>query len=262
MGKLSKILLFINKLSSRNLTRPALLIRLAIALVGFTILVFVARVWISRQPVRSISISGTKLISSEEIRSSINDSLLINVPKNAINMDELRKKISENPYVAESLIKEGVQSLDIQIKERYPIAIVYDELGETHYTDNFAAIFPFRVFKEFGNLPIISGVFVNGKLDSLGLRGAISAINEMKKEENLYLYSAVSEIKYTANNKSYVLFDGETGTKIYLGGYDNLQNKIENLNKFYHYNATGAIRRAIAYIDARWNGEVVIKYQS
>lgn len=259
MGITGKILNILNKIGNKPISKPKLLIRLAFILIGFVGLIVAAQAWNSTQPIKEVVITGNTLIPCSEISKSIADTI-INIPKNQIKYDVVKRNIASNPFISETYIKEGIHTLDIEVKERLPIALIKDEIGELCYVDCDAALLPYRLFKEHSDLPIISGVYNGLKVDSSALRGAIILINETKNQENQFLAKLISEIIYDRNLKEYIIYTSDSGLKIYIGSNSDLSDKLYKLESFWQTKLIGKNTTNLAYIDLRWNSQVIAKY--
>lgn len=248
-------------MSKSGANKPALLLRLAFVLICFAVLIFLAQLWNSAQPIKSISISGTSFLSPAEVKAAIDDTAIINVPKNKIQYDRIASKLKSNPFIAETFMHEGIHSLNIEVKERNPIALLANDYGELMFVDKDALILPYRLFRSAIDMPIISGVYNGEKLDSNALLFALNILDEIKSPRYEFLFNFISEVHYNMNTGSFDLFTSDSGTKIIIGNMDNMGEKISNLYDFFQYKFSNQQSRYIKYIDARWTGHIVAKYQ-
>lgn len=254
------ILKAIRKLLSGNVSKPGLYIRLAMILIAFVCLILFARIWNNGQPINSISVSGISLIPESEITNAVKN-IVINVPKNKIDMSKINHILSSNPFVVASYIKsDGIRSIDIEIIEREPAALVKNEDGELSFADLRSAVMPYRLFRQYSDLPVISGVYHYGELDTNALKNAVVILNELKQEENIELYKLISEIKYMPVKKQFMIYMADDGTKVLLGSASELSDKMANLYEFWKSKSSNPSIAGMQYLDVRWNGQVVAKF--
>lgn len=262
MQKLGKILHFFGELGKKRATKPALLLRLSIVLLGFAVLIFLAQLWNSSQPIKSISISGTSFLSPAEVKGAIEDASIINVPKNKIKYDRLASQLKNNPFIAETYMHEGIYSLNIEVVERNPAALIANNYGELQYVDKDANLLPYRIFRSIVDMPVITGAYDGDRLDSAKLVAAVGIINELKSSKYSFLYNFISEIHYNKKYESYELFTSDNGTKILFGNTDNLEGKLNNVYEFFQYKIGNIKDKKIKYIDARWSEQIIAKYEN
>ncbi len=262
MRKFGKILQFIEELSKKRATKPTLLLKLSAILIGLAVLILLAQLWNSSQPIKSISISGTSFLSPAEVKGAIEDASIINVPKNKIKYEDLASKLRGNPYIAETYMHEGIHSLNIEVKERNPVALLANNYGELQYVDKDGQLLPYRVFHSVVDMPIITGVYDGEKLDSAKMLSSISIINEIRTARFSFLYNFISEVHCNLKLKSFELFTSDSGTKILLGNTDNLQAKLSNIYDFFQYKIGNIKDKKVKYIDARWAEQIITKYDN
>ncbi|HPP39568.1 MAG TPA: hypothetical protein PK498_04640, partial [Candidatus Kapabacteria bacterium] len=63
MKVIRKIVKFLGELSKKKVARPKLLLRLSVVLALFALLIFLAQLWNSNQPIHQISIVGTSFLT-------------------------------------------------------------------------------------------------------------------------------------------------------------------------------------------------------
>jgi len=256
MKLFKNILLAIGKRSKES-RRPALLLRLSAILIGFVVLILLAQLWNSTQPIKSVTISGTTVLSAAEVKEDIDDTAIINIPKNKIRYDVIANRLRTNPYIADTYMHEGIQSLNIEIVERSPIAIIANNYGDLKYISADGIILPYRLFRSAVDLPIITGVYNGEKLDSTALNYCVNIIQELKNPKYGSLNKLISEVNFQHNGRTINLFTSDTATKIKIGNVNNISDKLQTISMFFNYKLTNSA--AFSYIDARWSNHIVAK---
>ncbi len=256
MKWLKKILLAIGT-RSKDAKKPALLLRLSAVLLGFVVLILLAQLWNSTQPIKNITISGTTILSAAEVKEDIDQSAIINIPKNKIRYDIIADRLRTNPYIADTYMHEGIQSLNIEIVERSPIAMLSNNYGDLKFVSSDAMILPYRLFRSAVDLPIITGIYNGEKLDTTALLYCVNIVKELKNQRFGSLYNLISEVNFQIKDRTVVLYTSDTGTQIKIGTIDNLTEKLNSISLFFRYKLTNS--SSFSYIDARWSNHIVAK---
>lgn len=257
----NKILTLLTKMGVKNgATKPKRLLRLALVLIVFALLIFAAQLWNSSQPIKSISISGTSYLSAAEVKAAIDDKAIINVPKNKIKYKKIVHGLKTNPYIAETFMHEGIHTLEIEVVERNPVAIIANSYGELSFADKDGKILPYRLFRSYMDLPVISGVYRGDKLDSSALAASIQVVRKLNDSEKSFLANLISEVSFNLDKRTISLYTSDAGTKIILGTTGRLENKLSSIAQFFKHRLTKP-DKDLLYIDARWDGHIVAKYK-
>jgi len=259
MRLFKKIIMFLGESSKRKATRPSLLLRLSVVLAFFAILIFLAQLWNANQSIRQISIVGTSFLSPAELKAELDEVSIINVPKNKINYTELARKLKENPYVEETIMNEGINTLTIEIKERQPIAIFADNYGKIKYIDANGVILPYRLFYSSIDLPIITGVYKDELLDTLNLLAGLNIIKQARSQKYNLLNNLVSEVHFNRLTKEFILYTSDDAKKIIFGKNDNIEEKLMKLNDFLKFQLNFSGKADYTYIDIRWKDKIIVK---
>jgi cell division septal protein FtsQ len=259
MKVIRKIVKFLGELSKKKVARPKLLLRLSVVLALFALLIFLAQLWNSNQPIHQISIVGTSFLTPAEVKAEIQDAPIINRPKNEINYAELAKRLRQNPFIENTYLSEGINTLTIEVKERQPVAILVDNYGKLRYVSSDYSILPYRLFNTYLDIPVITGIYKDELLDSLALRNAIDIINHIRAYSNTLLISLISEVHYSKNSREFILYTSDNSRKIIFGGMENIEDKIMNLHDFLKYDLQYNAKREFSYIDVRWKNSVIVK---
>jgi len=259
MKVVKKIVKFLGELSKKKVARPKLLLRLSVVLAIFALLIFLAQLWNSNQPIHQISIVGTSFLTPAEVKAEIQDAPIINRPKNEINYAELAKRLRQNPFIENTYLSEGINSLTIEVKEKQPIALLVDNYGKMRYVSYDYSILPYRLFNTNLDIPIITGVYKDELLDTTALRSSIDIINHIRSNSNSLLISLISEIHYSRDSREFILYTSDDTKKIIFGGTEDIEDKIMNLHDYLKYDLQYNGKKDFSYIDVRWKNRVIIK---
>ncbi len=216
--------------------------------------------WYKIQAIQNIKISGNTILTNSEINNIIS-SEIINVPQEGINLFQIKEKLKSNPYIADADVwfnSKGI--LGIEITERFPVAIVINPRGETEFVDKYGTIIPYRLYKEFSDLPIITNVYFNGKVNNGALLGALLIVDGMQNTMPQY-NNLISEIRYDNKNRSYELHLADSNLPILFGRTDNVADKLEKLYTYWKTHlSTEMFNLKIQRLDVRWNDMIIVSY--
>ena len=217
--------------------------------------------WFAKQAIKNIKVSGNTVLTLGEINTLI-DEQIMNIPNEGINLTEIKNKLITHEYIADAFVwfnSKGV--LGIDIKERVPVAIVVSYNGEIQFVDQDGAVFQYRFYKEYTDLPIISNVYdgKTKKIDKVALFGALEIINGIQNSSNS-VDKIISEIKYSPKNKDYTIFLTEMRLKILFGRAENVIEKLNKINDFWKENVLSeAAKNNKRNFDVRWANTLIVK---
>ncbi|ROL62044.1 hypothetical protein D9V86_02815 [Bacteroidetes/Chlorobi group bacterium ChocPot_Mid] len=219
-----------------------------------------ANKWSSKQSIQSFIITGNKFIPTEELLGNV-DSALIDCSRDELELLDLKDKIVKHPFVMSSFVmQKGANSIEIEINERKPVAILIKNDGSLCYSDFFGNILPYRLSLKFCGLPVLRNFFVNGILDSAGLKDAIEILKEIRKPEFAKISSIISEIEYQKGSFNFISSD--YSYPIIFGCANNIKVKLEILDDFYNNAFFELDAKDIRYVDVRWNERIIVQTNS
>ncbi len=182
-------------------------------------------------------------INKHEIIEKINtiDSI-VNVDIKKIKTNEIEKIIARNPYVdkVDSYITINGNLL-INIKEKQPIIRIYNNTGSSCYIDDNGDFFQSKI----GYAPrvIIANGYINKKLttitgninDSIYNNSVYRKLYELTQliNNNKLLKAQINQI-YVNSKGNFDLIPELGNHLIRFGSFDNVKNKIRNLDAYYH----------------------------
>ena len=241
----------------KSKTKPVLVF--LFLLVSLIVLSFFSVNWYKSQAIKNVKISGNSILSNLEI-SELIEKDIANSSVDGIDLLQVEHKLQQHDYISTAKVwfnSKGI--LGIDVKERYPVAIVVDNLNRLSFVDNEANLLPYRFHKEFSNLPIISNVFNNSKINKSAITGALLIVDEL--ESNKYnLKNFISEIIYVSNNIGYKLFLSDPALPIIFGKTNDISNKLDKLHIFWKNKLlASSFDNSIKGLDIRWQDIVIVQ---
>lgn len=213
--------------------------------------------WSKEQEIKSVTVSGSSLISSNEIEQELSDTL-VNHKRGFIKLQNIQKLLKQNPYIRETYITHNnLNELQVELKERVPSALLELENGELAVLDEELSVLPYKIFDNFPDLPIIKGIFFKGQIDSAAINGAITILNQVAASSSPALQTNISELKYNRENNTYQLITSLEGIKVKLGNLENIDVKIDKLDAYIKESLTNPEMRTAKYLDLRWSNHII-----
>ncbi len=233
-----------------------LILNFILLIVGIGAIVLFAVKWANEQKIKSVSVSGNDLVPHNDILSEISDTLL-NKSNSNIKLKNIEKLLKQNPYIQESYIThKNLNEIKVEVKERVPVAALVLENGNLAFIDAEINILPYQLYHNMPDVPIIRGVFSNGRIDSVGIIGCLVLLAKLNSENFGYLNSLISEIDYNINSKNFNLVSSETGAIIILGTINDLEHKINKLDSYWKFSLVSSVNKP-KYIDLRWSNHII-----
>lgn len=224
---------------------------------GIIALVAVANRWMAKESLHGVRVIGTVVMDTAEVlkQAAIPDSVRVQ----RLNLKEIEERVADHPFVEKAAAYYGGDGqLVLEIDERSPVAVTM--IGETPvYLDAAAVILPFRFGVAAPDVPVVSGLVVNGKLDSAKGLEAIG-VTESLRQYNEMLYQRVSEVRRGPTGEyTLVLTDG--GVPVIAGKPEEIAPRLPKLEAFLNrVSATEGTAKAKS-IDLRWDGQVVVRWK-
>lgn len=196
-----------------------------VLLVLFTIILILSSPLFS---IKDITVSGVSKLTNEEVIST--SGITTNVNIFALNKLKAKKKILENPYVADVYIKRNYpNNISIEVKEKVPTFMI--QFANSYiYVNNQG--YMLEISTEPLNLPVLLGIKTDlsnvkpGKrLDVEDLKKFNILIQIMDITKNFELNTLISRIDIT-DSSDYIVYMDSEGKKIYLGDAIDLNTKI------------------------------------
>lgn len=236
------------------------------AIVG---LVLIANRWSAREGVRQIRIVGRRILDSSEIVQSAG--LPQGISLQRLDLAEVERRLTSHPFIARAAVYRGENgTLVIEIAERAPVAVTFVD-GAPQYLDSSGVRLPYRFSSAGFDVPVISGILspVAGadtasmvpaiRIDSARVREALGVSAAIRTFDE-GLFRQISEIRREPNGE-YTLMTADGAVPVRAGRAVGIESRLSKLDLFLAttFNAEGASRAA--YIDLRWEGEVVVRWR-
>jgi hypothetical protein len=213
--------------------------------------------WIETTRISKVSVAGANLIPPKEIIESVGQSVL-NLEKKEIDLNKVRNLTISHPYISECFAEyKGKGILQLDIVERIPAAIILLDNGNIEYIDRTASILPYRHFSNIENLPVISGISQNGRIDIMTLRKISGLLRSEEFNKNKILNNSISEINFNSSDRTITMVCAYGKLSIIFGKIEEIDEKFHKLSGFINrfFNITGY--NNFKYIDLRWNDRIV-----
>jgi cell division septal protein FtsQ len=242
------------KLSNKPQRKIKSIFILSLGFICFLLLLYFSSNWINSKPVKTVIVLGNEIIPTHEIINQIdthslssNDFLL-----------SIKSNVKTHPYVQNSIIShKQLDEIDIEVKEKKPLAMILNDLGEPFLIDRYNNILPLKNYKNCLSLPILRGIYDFGTLDTVVLSYFYQILDAINTKNEMVNY-IISEIIYDKNINSFCLFSTDYGINIYLGNCNDLESKINKLNDLLTEKRNLINFSKLDYIDLRWKNLIAI----
>ena len=181
------------------------------------------------------------------------------IPQNTVDVERIEKVLKENPFVLDAETFIGADNtVQIDIQQRIPVIRIIDKMGASYYFDMdgnkmpTSKHFTARVLVATGNISPHTPEFMERKNHPLKQLFDLS-----KKLLTDDLYQPMIEQIYINNKREYILAPKLGNQKIFLGKYDNIDIKLENLKIFYEKAIAHEGWRKYKSFDLSYKGQVV-----
>ena len=244
--------------SSMRLNRSRLSGWLLVPLVLSTIALFVcAAQWKDSLVIQKVEVEGARILAAKDIVSLTNIK-----PQTAmyhIDLFEAQQRLLAQPMIKAACVTRLLtNALHVAIKEREPIA----SLGgtELRYLDSEGVLLPRQATTVQFDLPLITGI---AGLDTVqfgrvvGDPEIVQAIEVIQTGQSTGFHHAISEVNMN-NGGDIIIYSTEGGVPVILGRGD-VMRKMLMLETLWGNIAKKDSLVQIEYIDARYDGQIVVK---
>ena len=247
-------------------------ILLLIVVVILIVVAIFANKWRNIVELDKITISGNYTLTKQEILNfaKLNEDSVVNIEE--LNLKIIQDRVSKNPEIKKVFVSKVPPSeLKIEIIEKRPVALLNSD-NELKLIDEELEVFSFKNFQKIYDLPVITGYSTGGirAPDSMknvnNLKTALFIIlNAYQKSKTLY--NMISEINI-ADSSKIIVYSNEKSVQFYFPRYSdknindkNYQRELMNtLVKFNAFHIQTNVKENISYVDLRFNGQAVIKF--
>ncbi len=184
------------------------------------------------------------------------------IPAHALKPKQLEQFIGRHECIASAEVYlDALQNLHIDIKQKSPIVRVIDIEGNQFYLDEngdrigVSPHYPVRVPVATGYLPAIRGIQLSAR-DRLYYKSLVALAKIISRDS--FSNALVEQIDMDANGE-FVLIPKIGSEKIYLGGVEMLQDKLDRLKLFYRENMGRQGWNVYEIINLKYKGQVIGK---
>lgn len=227
-------------------------------LVGAAIaLVAVANRWSARESLQKVTVIGVKVLDTAEVLKQAG------IPEDAtirkLNLKEIEERVLAHPFIVMAAAYYGGDGqLMIEIDERSPVAATV--IGSTPvYLDTRAVVLPFRFGVAAPDVPVLSGLVVEEKLDSVKALEAIGVATSLQRHGEM-LYRRISEIRRDEAGE-YTLFLTDNAVPVIAGRPEEIVPRLPKLEAFLNTVLAQEGAGKAMSIDLRWDGQVVVRWK-
>jgi len=202
---------------------------------------------------------GNNLILPEDIVKTVVKKFgpLKGVPIDLVDMRSIEEFLSTSPYVKEASVFLGANgNLTLSIRQRMPILRIVDNHGTHWYIDADTVRMP--VSRNFtARVPLVNGDFpVTNDVRTWPVQSLFDIAFVL--QDNEFMGSLIDQIYVESKDKIW-LVPRLGPSKILIGSSDELEDKVERIQKFYKKALPSTGWDTYAFIDARFAGQIVAK---
>ena len=202
---------------------------------------------------------GNNLILPEDIVKTVVKKFgpLEGLPVDMVDMRGIEQFLSTSPYVQDAFVFLGSSgTLTLSIRQRMPIMRVVDNRGTHWYIDTDTVRMP--VSRNFtARVPLVNGDFPSTTDVKAWPIQSLFAITLML-QENEFMGSLIDQIYFESKERIW-LVPRMGPSKILIGSTDDLEDKVERIQKFYKKALPSTGWDTYAYVDTRFAGQIVAK---
>jgi len=225
-------------------------------------LIVFANVWKSSLRVSRVTLEGNRIVEANELFQ------LAQVRRGSliydIDLKAIQRNLLSQCYVKEATVERNLPStIQLTVVERTPIALV--NRPDIVYLDEDGVILPHSISKALFDLPVLSGVKLDGTVSfgsTLKDARAMEALQILQaaKLVNNELYHLISEIQIRADSDM-VFYTAEGGVPV-IFGEGNIADKLVRLDAFWDQVIRQRGLQNLQYVDLRYDDQVVARWST
>lgn len=237
-------------------TRKKLVVQMVFLSFVLISIIFLSYKWFSNKTIKNVTVSGNMILDTSDIFSNIDK--LSDYSNKKIKLDTITKQVNKLPYVAETHVTHKTDDeINIEVKERVPIALLFDEQGNPTYLSQDVKVLPYKIIQNYSDLPLIRNIYRGLALDTTAAAFAVDIVKTLMKEDFAKLNSSISEIIYNRQENQFYLLANSNPVKILVGNAINIEAKLNKVQAFLMEPEINM--KKIKMIDIRWNNQVVVQ---
>lgn len=226
---------------------------LAVTIAAIGVFAFLSSRWASNSSVKKVTVQGNTFIPENEITDRFEVS---SYPETQIA--EIQEKTLEHPFVDEACVTHNrVEQINVEIKEKTPVAIMISSTGDPVYVDSKGSVLPYRIYDKFKDIPVLRNIYTDGNIDFaafLRMRELLEALNGIQTKD---IKALVSEIIYDKKTNEFQLITSDSGVPVLLGFGSEIVANVKKLASYLRYKNKREYEKKLKYIDLRWRDQVV-----
>ncbi|MEX0601902.1 MAG: FtsQ-type POTRA domain-containing protein [Bacteroidota bacterium] len=240
--------------------RKKLILRFSLLVVGGVGLVVLANVWKSSLTVDRITVSGNRVVDTNEILQ------LAQVTKGVrledVDVREVRNNVAGHYFLKEVVVERDLPAtIKITVIERTPLAMITGE--EILYVDEEGMVLPHSISEEVFDLPLVTGLGAASLeagmlIERDDFREALEIL-VAAKAINRELYHRVSEVRLR-DGGDLLLYAAEGGIPI-IFGRGNVVRKLVQLEVFWNEVVVRQGSGRLQQIDLRFEDQIVVRWK-
>lgn len=242
--------------------------KIIVAVAAVLTLVVVANRWGASEALEQVRIIGRVVLDSSEImeRAGIG----AHASLRSLDLRSVESKIASHPFLSRvAVYRDSQGTLVVEVTERTPLALCVLG-GSPVYLDSQAVALPYRFSRATLDVPIVRGVervdTTEGGarrpsmvLDSTLALEALSVVC-MLRDFDESLYRQISEIVRGADG-GYTLVSADGAIPIRAGLAADVPARLPKLDLFMRTALAARAGARPQYVDLRWRGQVVVKWE-
>ena len=239
--------------------RNRMLIIFLLIIITVPAIIYLTHKWDSNRIITGIDLKQSGFVPAKDMMELVPDSLF-KKEKGTIKLREIEKALYRNPFVRKVTLSYGLHDrITADIGFRTPIAALIDKQGNLRLADSEAVVLPYMFFEKFPDLYVIRNAFIGDSLDHSVLDSAVKILMILRNTDYRILPQVLNEIRFDRYANAFELFVLSDNLKVMIGDMKGINEKMKNLDIFLENYFSGRINQKLAYIDARWTKQVVVK---
>jgi hypothetical protein len=242
--------------------------KIILALAAVLTLIVVANRWGARETLEQVRIVGRVVLDSSEImeRAGIGP----HVSLRSLDLRQVETRIASHPFLSRvAVYRDSRGTLVVEVTERTPLALAVLG-GSPVYLDSQAVALPYRFSRATLDVPLVRGIEridtseagsrkPSTVLDSalaLESLGVVRALRDFDES----LYRQISEIVRGLDG-AYTLVSADGAIPIHAGTAADIPARLPKLDLFMRTALAARPGARPRYVDLRWRGQVVVKWE-
>lgn len=248
---------------AKSARRPSLLM-LVLVIASIATLAMVADEWRRDAVGVTLRISGSRVVSDAEIRTSVDIADTARLAE--LDLLAIQQRIEAIPFVKQAIVRrEPPTTLAIEIIERTPLVLLLNTGAKDWYLDDEGCILPAEPGSAPRDLPVLTG-FIAGRSLVPGMK--IRAAQVQRALHVLNVDGSIggrsvdlfSEVDLSQPN-DLILYTLEAGVPVIFGDSTLAERKLRSFRTFWENVAVKSRIADLEYVDLRFRDQVVVRWR-